>query len=76
MYHNPIMLNSAVENLRISGESIIIDATFGGGGHSKEILIKMNRNCRLFAFDRDLESSQNTINDNRFKLILETLKTF
>ena len=49
MYHNPIMLNSAVENLKISGESIIIDATFGGGGHSKEILIKMNRNCRLFA---------------------------
>ena len=36
MYHNPIMLNSAVENLKISGESIIIDATFGGGGHSKE----------------------------------------
>ena len=74
MYHNPIMLNSAVENLKISGESIIIDATFGGGGHSKEILIKMNKNCRLFAFDRDLDSSQNTINDNRFKLIYSNFR--
>ena len=74
MYHNPIMLNSAVANLKISGESIIIDATFGGGGHSKEILIKMNRNSRLFAFDQDLDSSQNTINDSRFKLIYSNFR--
>ena len=74
MYHNPIMLNSTVASLKISGESIIIDATFGGGGHSKEILIKMNRNSRLFAFDQDLDSSQNTINDSRFKLIYSNFR--
>ena len=62
-YHNPVMLNEAVDGLNIDSEGYFIDATFGGGGHSKEILKRLSRG-KLIAFDKDIAALKNKI-DNR-----------
>lgn len=68
-YHNPVLLNESVAGLDIIKDGIYVDVTFGGGGHSKEILKKLGHSGRLIAFDQDQDSIQNKIEDNMFLLI-------
>ena len=67
-YHKPVLLQECVEALNIKKNGIYVDATFGGGGHSKMILKKMNGG-KLFAFDQDIDSVKNSLNQKEFKLI-------
>ncbi len=68
MYHTPVLLSESIQGLMIESGGTYVDATFGGGGHSKEILNQM-KGGRLFAFDRDPDTLNNTIKDKRFMLI-------
>ena len=68
-YHIPVLLKESVEGLNIKPDGIYVDATFGGGGHSLEILRYLNENGRLYAFDQDADAVQNKIDDSRFTLI-------
>jgi 16S rRNA (cytosine1402-N4)-methyltransferase len=63
------MLDECIEALNITGDGIYVDVTFGGGGHSRKILEKLNEKGRLFAFDVDEDAGQNRISDARFTLI-------
>ena len=73
-YHNPVLLKESVDGLNIKEDGVYVDVTFGGGGHSKEILRRLGPNGRLFAFDQDKDALQNTIEDSRFTLIHENFK--
>ena len=74
IYHNAVLLKESVEGLAIKPEGTYVDVTFGAGGHARAILNMLNENGRLFAFDQDEESLQNTIKDNRFTLINANFK--
>ena len=52
-YHNPVLLKESVDGLNIKPDGVYVDVTFGGGGHSKEILSRLSDKGRLFAFDQD-----------------------
>ena len=67
-YHQPVLLNETVNGLDINPDGIYVDVTFGGGGHSKAILQKLE-NGLLFAFDQDKDAMSNSIDDKRFVLI-------
>jgi 16S rRNA (cytosine1402-N4)-methyltransferase len=67
-YHKPVLLDESIKGLNINPNGIYVDATFGGGGHSKEIMKSLQEGC-LFAFDQDDDAVKNTIVDNKFKLI-------
>ncbi|MDU8885188.1 16S rRNA (cytosine(1402)-N(4))-methyltransferase RsmH [Yeosuana sp. MJ-SS3] len=73
-YHNAVLLKETVEGLNISEDGIYIDVTFGGGGHSKEILKRLGEKGKLFAFDQDQDALVNTIDDDRFTLINENFR--
>lgn len=73
-YHNPVLLKESVEGLNIKKDGIYVDVTFGGGGHSKEILKQLGPKGKLFAFDQDKDALLNTIDDDRFTLINENFK--
>lgn len=68
-YHNPVLLKESVDGLQVEPSGIYVDVTFGGGGHSAEILKKLDGNGRLFAFDQDQDARENALEDERFKLI-------
>jgi len=68
-YHTPVLLDESVSALAIAPGGIYLDATFGGGGHSREILSRMDESSRLMAFDRDLNALKNAPNDGRLILI-------
>ena len=68
-YHNPVLLNASVDALVQNPDGVYADATFGGGGHSREILNRLSPKGRLIAFDRDADASGNAPEDPRFKLI-------
>lgn len=68
-YHVPVMLNECLEGLAIKTNGIYVDVTFGGGGHSREILKKLNDKGVLVAFDQDEAAKQNLITDRRFVFI-------
>ena len=72
-YHNPVLLKESVDGLNINPNGIYVDATFGGGGHSREILKRLSKG-KLFAFDQDIDAEQNTIKDERFVLIRQNFK--
>ncbi len=65
-YHIPILANESIEALAIKKDGVYLDATFGGGGHSRLILDELGENGRLFAFDQDDDSLRNLIDDERF----------
>ncbi|MBX7203805.1 MAG: 16S rRNA (cytosine(1402)-N(4))-methyltransferase RsmH [Bacteroidia bacterium] len=67
-YHVPVLLNECIKGLNINPEGIIVDVTYGGGGHSKEIL-KQLTSGKLIAFDQDSDAHKNAINDNHFTLV-------
>lgn len=73
-YHNPVLLEETVDGLNIKEDGVYVDVTFGGGGHSKEILKRLGPNGKLFAFDQDADALENTIDDDRFKLIHENFR--
>lgn len=73
-YHNPVLLTETVGGLRIDPKGVYVDVTFGGGGHSKEILKHLGPDGKLFAFDQDEDALANTINDERFTLINENFR--
>ena len=70
IYHNSVLTNEAIKGLKIYPEGVYVDVTFGGGGHSKAILKKLNSKGKLFGFDQDPDSFENKIDDSRFELIL------
>lgn len=73
-YHNPVLLKETVDGLNIQPNGIYVDVTFGGGGHSKEILSRLGANGKLFAFDQDEDAWENAIPDDRFTLIQENFR--
>ena len=73
-YHNPVLLDESVAALSIKEDGIYVDVTFGGGGHSREILSKLGENGRLFGFDQDPDAQENVIDDERFVLIPENFR--
>jgi 16S rRNA (cytosine1402-N4)-methyltransferase len=73
-YHNPVLLQSSVDGLAVDAEGVYVDVTFGGGGHSREILKRLGKAGRLFAFDQDEEAIANEIDDDRFTLINENFR--
>lgn len=73
-YHNPVLLKESVDGLNIKPDGIYVDVTFGGGGHSREIMRRLGPNGRLIAFDQDQDALQNRINDERFLLINENFR--
>ena len=74
MYHNPVLLKESVDGLAIKENGIYVDATFGGGGHSKEILKRLGENGKLYAFDQDEDAQANSLADKRFVLIGENFR--
>jgi 16S rRNA (cytosine1402-N4)-methyltransferase len=64
-YHTPVLLKEAVDGLRINSDGIYVDCTFGGGGHSKAILEKLDKNGKLIAFDQDEDAKRNIPKDPR-----------
>jgi 16S rRNA (cytosine1402-N4)-methyltransferase len=68
MYHNPVLLNESIEGLRIVPEGTYVDVTFGGGGHSREILSRLTTG-KLIAFDQDPDAKNNLIRDERFRFV-------
>lgn len=73
-YHNPVLLKETVDGLNIKPDGIYVDVTFGGGGHSKEILSRLGPNGKLFAFDQDEDALENALPDDRFELINENFR--
>ena len=73
-YHNPVLLHPSVDGLNIKPDGVYVDVTFGGGGHSKEILSRLGPNGKLFAFDQDEDALANTLKDERFTLINENFR--
>ena len=73
-YHNPVLLHPSVDGLNIKPDGVYVDVTFGGGGHSKEILSRLGPNGKLFAFDQDEDALVNTLKDERFTLINENFR--
>ena len=67
-YHNPVMLKECINGLNIKPNGVYVDATFGGGGHSKAILDNLS-DGKLYSFDQDLDVNQNLFQDKRFKFI-------
>lgn len=68
-YHNPVLLKEAVDGLSIRPDGVYVDVTFGGGGHSREILGRLGPEGKLFGFDQDSDALKNAIDDDRFVLI-------
>ncbi|SDI15868.1 16S rRNA (cytosine1402-N4)-methyltransferase [Flavobacterium omnivorum] len=73
-YHNPVLLQASVDGLNIKPDGIYVDVTFGGGGHSKEILKRLGPDGKLFAFDQDEDALANALADERFTLINENFR--
>lgn len=73
-YHNPVLLHESIDALAIKEGGVYVDVTFGGGGHSREILSRLGATGKLIAFDQDLDAKRNTIEDNRFVLIEENFR--
>jgi 16S rRNA (cytosine1402-N4)-methyltransferase len=73
-YHNPVLLKESVDGLAIKPDGVYVDVTFGGGGHSKEILNRLGEKGKLFGFDQDEDAQKNSIDDSRFILIPQNFR--
>jgi 16S rRNA (cytosine1402-N4)-methyltransferase len=73
-YHNPVLLKETVDGLNINPDGVYVDVTFGGGGHSKEILSRLSSKGKLFGFDQDEDAWENALPDERFVLIQENFR--
>ncbi len=74
MYHNPVLLKKSVDDLVTNPDGIYVDCTFGGGGHSREILSRLSDKGKLFSFDQDLDALNNKIDDPRFTLVNQNFR--
>ena len=68
-YHVPVLLQESVDGLAIQPDGIYIDVTFGGGGHSKEILSRLGKKGHLYSFDQDADAERNIVKDDRFTFV-------
>ena len=68
-YHVPVLLKESVDGLAIQPDGIYVDVTFGGGGHSKEILSRLGQGGQLFGFDQDGDAEKNIVSDDRFTFV-------
>jgi 16S rRNA (cytosine1402-N4)-methyltransferase len=68
-YHIPVLLQESIDGLDIKPDGVYVDVTFGGGGHSKEILRRLGPNGHLYSFDQDEDAENNILNDNRFTFV-------
>jgi 16S rRNA (cytosine1402-N4)-methyltransferase len=73
-YHNPVLLSKSVTDLVTNPDGVYVDCTFGGGGHSREILNQLSDKGKLFSFDQDLDALANTLDDPRFTLINQNFR--
>ncbi|MBV7269461.1 16S rRNA (cytosine(1402)-N(4))-methyltransferase RsmH [Winogradskyella luteola] len=73
-YHNAVLLKETVDGLDVRPDGVYVDVTFGGGGHSREILSRLGANGKLYAFDQDKDALANAIEDDRFVLINENFR--
>ena len=73
-YHNAVLLKETVDGLHVKPDGVYVDVTFGGGGHSREILTRLGPRGKLYAFDQDKDALANTIDDDRFVLINENFR--
>ena len=73
-HHNPVLLKETVEGLNIKPDGVYVDVTFGGGGHSREILQHLGPEGKLIAFDQDKDALENAIDDKRFLLINQNFR--
>ena len=69
IYHVPVLLEQSILGLNIQSAGTYVDVTFGGGGHSKEILKHLDKRGRLLSFDQDADAEKNIINDKRFTFV-------
>lgn len=69
VYHVPVLLKETVDGLHINPDGIYVDVTFGGGGHSREILSRLSFKGHLYSFDQDEDAEQNIVKDNRFTFV-------
>ena len=74
MYHKPFLLTESVDALVSNPDGVYVDVTFGGGGHSREILSRLSEKGRLFSFDQDSDALNNAIEDPRFTLINQNFR--
>lgn len=74
VYHVPVMLKECVEGLNIKPDGVYVDVTFGGGGHSREILARLGDKGKLYAFDQDPDALANAFQDERFALIHQNFR--
>ena len=74
MYHNPVLLNESISGLNINPSGIYVDVTYGGGGHSQEILKNLDSNGKLIAFDQDQDAIENKSDDSRLNLVKSNFK--
>lgn len=68
-YHTPVLLSESIDGLSVKPDGVYIDATFGGGGHSREILRRLGPAGRLYGFDQDADAEKNIIDDKRFVFV-------
>jgi 16S rRNA (cytosine1402-N4)-methyltransferase len=68
-YHKPVLLQESVDGLDIQPDGVYVDVTFGGGGHSREILSRLGPNGHLYSFDQDADAEKNVVNDDRFTFV-------
>ena len=73
-YHIPVLLHAAVDGLVLNPNGIYVDVTFGGGGHSREILSRLQKDACLIGFDQDADANKNSLVDDRFTLIGQNFK--
>ena len=68
-YHVPVLLQESIDGLDIKPDGVYIDVTFGGGGHSKEILRRLGKKGHLYSFDQDADAEKNIVDDDRFTFV-------
>ncbi|WP_417361968.1 16S rRNA (cytosine(1402)-N(4))-methyltransferase RsmH [Galbibacter sp.] len=73
-YHKPVLLQETVDGLNIKEDGIYVDVTFGGGGHSREILSRLGSKGKLYGFDQDEDAQENALDDERFVLIPQNFR--
>jgi len=68
-YHTPVLLQESIDGLDIKPDGVYVDVTFGGGGHSREILRRLGKNGHLYSFDQDEDAERNILDDDRFTFV-------
>ena len=73
-YHVPVLLTQSIDELITNPNGVYVDATFGGGGHSKEILSRLGNDGELYSFDQDADTMNNIVDDDRFTFVYSNFR--